>query len=138
MRTPVLALLLAFLLSATVAGAAERRTLPADDINALRELGDPQVSPDGDWVAYTVRTADVVKDKRISHLWMSSWDGTRQLQLTQSDHSEHTPRWSPDGKYISFITARGGDEEPEQVWLLDRTGGEASPLTGFNGDVVDS
>ncbi|HJY40869.1 MAG TPA: hypothetical protein VJ303_06530, partial [Steroidobacteraceae bacterium] len=137
MRSTALVLLFASLLSATVAGAAERRSLTADDINALRELGDPQVSPDGDWVAYTVRTTDPIKDKRRAHLWMSSWDGSRQLQLTQSEHSEHTPRWSPDGKYISFITARGGDEEPEQVWLLDRSGGEASPLTGFNGDVVD-
>ena len=61
----------------------------------------------------------------------------RALQLTRSEQSEHTPRWSPDGKYLSFLTARGDDEEPEQVWLLDRAGGEASPLTGFNGDVVD-
>src|SRR5262245_49312763 len=137
MRSTAIALLLASLLSATVVGAAERRSLTPDDINALREVGDPQVSPDGDWVAYTVRTADLVKDKRITHLWMASWDGQRSLQLTQSEHSEHTPRWSPDGKYISFLTARGGDEEPEQLWVLDRTGGEASPLTGFNGDVVD-
>jgi dipeptidyl aminopeptidase/acylaminoacyl peptidase len=137
MRISAFALLLASLLSVTVVAAAERRTLTADDINALRELGDPQVSPDGEWVAYTVRTADLVKDKRITHLWMASWEGNRTLQLTQSEHSEHTPRWSPDGKYLSFITARGGDEDPEQLWLLDRTGGEASPLTGFNGDVLD-
>lgn len=137
MRISAFALLLASLLSVTVAAAAERRSLTADDINALRELNDPQVSPDGEWVAYTVRTADLVKDKRITHLWMASWDGNRNLQLTQSEHSEHTPRWSPDGKYLSFLTARGGDEDPEQLWLLDRTGGEASPLTGFNGDVLD-
>lgn len=137
MRISAFALLLASLLSVTVAAAAERRSLTADDINALRELGDPQVSPDGEWVAYTVRTADLVKDKRITHLWMASWDGNRNLQLTQSEQSEHTPRWSPDGKYLSFLTARGGDEDPEQLWLLDRTGGEASPLTGFNGDVLD-
>ena len=137
MRVSTPILLLASLLSATAVSAAERRTLTSDDINALREVSDPQVSPDGDWVAYTVRTADPVKDKRISHLWMASWDGKRQLQLTYSEHSEHTPRWSPDGKYISFLTARGADDEPEQLWLLDRTGGEASPLTGFNGDVLD-
>ena len=129
--------LLASLLCVTTATAMERRALTADDINALHEVDDPQVSPDGDWVAYTVRTADLVKDKRITHIWMANWDGRRTLQLTQSEHSEHTPRWSPDGKYLSFLTARGDDEEPEQVWLLDRTGGEASPLTGFNGEVVD-
>jgi len=129
--------LLASLLCVTTATAMERRALTADDINALHEVDDPQVSPDGDWVAYTVRTADLVKDKRITHIWMANWDGRRTLQLTQSEHSEHTPRWSPDGKYLSFLTARGDDEEPEQVWLLDRAGGEASPLTGFNGEVVD-
>ena len=123
---------------ATAATAAERRALTADDINALHEVDDPQVSPDGEWVAYTVRTADLVKDKRITHVWMASWDGTAQRCSSRSpSSSEHTPRWSPDGKYLSFLTARGDDEEPEQLWLLDRAGGEASPLTGFNGDVVD-
>ena len=96
MRIPAVGLL-AFLLLATTAIAAERRTLTADDINALHEVDDPQVSPDGDWVAYTERTADAVKDKRITHIWMSSWDGQRALQLTRSEQSEHTPRWSPDG-----------------------------------------
>jgi dipeptidyl aminopeptidase/acylaminoacyl peptidase len=129
--------LFASLLCATAATAMERRALTPDDINALREVDDPRVSPEGDWVAYTVRTADLVKDKRITHIWMASWDGQRTLQLTQGEHSAHTPRWSPDGKYISFLTARGDDDEPDQVWLLDRTGGEASPLTGFNGEVVE-
>lgn len=117
--------------------AAERRLLTADDINAVREISDPRLSPDGQWVAYTVRTADPVKDKGRSHLWMSSWDGKQSLPLTHSDGSEHSPRWSPDGKYLGFLTSRGEDDAPEQVWLLDRQGGEASPLTGFNGDVVD-
>lgn len=121
----------------SLAAAAERRLLTADDINAVRELSDPQLSPDGQWVAYAVRTADPVKDKGNSHLWMSSWDGKQSIQLTNSDDSEHSPRWSPDGKYVGFLTARGEEDPPEQVWVLDRQGGEARPLTGFNGDVVD-
>lgn len=121
----------------TLMAAAERRALNADDINAVREVSEPQLSPDGQWVAYVVRTADPVKDKANSHIWMSSWDGKQSVQLTNSDDSEGTPRWSPDGKYLGFLTARGEDDPPEQVWLLDRQGGEAKPLTGFNGDVVD-
>jgi dipeptidyl aminopeptidase/acylaminoacyl peptidase len=140
MRHPALALILATatLLAANfAAGAAERRLLNADDVIGVREVGDPQLSPDGEWVAYTVRAADTVKDERVTHLWMASWDGKRNVQLTYSEHSEHTPRWSPDGKYLAFITARGEKDDPEQVWLLDRSGGEAKPLTGFNGAVND-
>src|SRR5690606_10284418 len=87
--------------------------------------------------AYVVRTADPVKDSNNNELWMSSWDGKRSIQLTYSDESEHSPRWSPDGKYLAFLAARGEDDPPEQVWLLDRQGGEARPLTGFDGDVVE-
>ena len=121
----------------SLAAAAERRLLTVEDINAVRDVSDPQLSPDGQWVAYVVRTADPVKDKGNTHIWMSSWDGKQSVQLTYSEDSEHSPRWSPDGKYLGFLTARGEDEPPEQVWLLDRQGGEAKPLTGFNGEVVD-
>ncbi|MBM0104082.1 S9 family peptidase [Steroidobacter sp. S1-65] len=119
------------------AAAAERRLLTAEDIIAVRNVSDPQLSPDGQWVAYEVRTADPVKDKSNTHIWMSSWDGKQSVQLTYSEDSEHSPRWSPDGKYLGFLTARGEDEPPEQVWLLDRQGGEAKPLTGFNGEVIE-
>jgi len=119
------------------AAAASSRLLGAEDIIALREASDPRLSPDGQWVAYVVRTADPVKDKHNSHLWMSSWDGKQSIQLTYSDQSESSPRWSPDGKSLAFLTSRGENDPPQQVWLLDRQGGEAKPLTGFNGDVVD-
>jgi dipeptidyl aminopeptidase/acylaminoacyl peptidase len=117
--------------------AAASRLLSVDDIIAVREVSDPRLSPDGQWVAYVVRTADPVKDKHNSHVWMSSWDGKQSIQLTYSDKSENSPRWSPDGKSLAFLTSRGEDDPPQQVWLLDRQGGEAKPLTGFNGEVVD-
>ncbi len=92
--------------------AAERRRLTADDINAVRDVSDPQLSPDGQWVAYVVRTADPVKDEGDSHIWMSSWDGKQSVQLTNSDDSEGSPRWSPDGRYLAFLSDRGEDDAP--------------------------
>ncbi len=113
------------------------RLLTAQDITAVREVDDPQLSPEGDWIAYTVRASDADKDKRITHLWMSSWDGQRNLQLTSSEQGESTPRWSPDRKYLAFLSSRGSEDGPTQLWLLDRRGGEAQRLTSFPGDVVD-
>ena len=115
-----------------------RRAITLDDLARLRNVGDPQRSPDGKWVAYTVSTIDVEKDKRDTDLWMTSWDGTEQVRLTSSPDGESSPRWSPDGRYLAFLTSRGTEEEKKtgaQVWLLDRRGGEARKLTDIKGGV---
>ena len=120
-----------------MAADANRRLLTAADINALHEVSDPQLSVDGEWVAYSVRTSDIETDRRVTHVWMTSWDGKRSLQLTASKEGEHTPRWSPDGRYLSFLSSRGGEDEPEQLWLMERSGGEAQAVISFKGDVLD-
>jgi Tol biopolymer transport system component len=80
-----------------------RRPLSLDDLAQARSVTDPHVSPDGQWVAYVVGTADLEKDKRDSDIWMVSWDGTSNIRLTStSETSESHPRWSPDGKYLRF------------------------------------
>ncbi len=117
--------------------AENQRALSVEDINAVAEVADPQLSIDGEWIAYTVGRADLQKDEQRTHVWMTSWDGGQTVQLTQSEGSEHTPRWSPDAKYLAFISARGKENEPEQLWLLNRLGGEAQPITSLKGDVVD-
>ncbi len=124
-----------------VAGAqTAKRPYALDDLAKFKTVSDPQVSPDGKWIAYTVGDMDVEKDKRDSNVWMVSWDGSQTLQLTSSKDSESRPRWSPDGKYLAFTTSRGDEDEKKkgsQVWLLNRSGGEAQKLTDVKGGVDD-
>jgi dipeptidyl aminopeptidase/acylaminoacyl peptidase len=105
-----------------------------DDIFRFHDVGDPQISPDGQWVAYTVTTTDETADKRTTDLWMVSWDGSQDLRLTYNvDSSASSPRWSPDGKYLAFESDRPGKAKGSQVWVLDRRGGEARQLTDVKG-----
>ncbi len=110
-----------------------KHPLGLDDIARIREVRDPQCSPDGQWVAYSVGTIDVKEDKHDSDVWMVSYDGKTDLRVTSSPESEGTPRWSPDGRYLSFLSSRAGKARGNQVWILDRRGGEASQLTGVKG-----
>jgi len=125
--------------SKLTAQVAERRPLALSDLAKQRGVGDPQVSPDGRWIAYTVSTIDAEKDKRDTDVWMIGWDGVDRVRLTSlADSSESKPRWSPDGRYLAFLAKRGDDDEKKlgsQVWLLDRRGGEAVKLTSVKGGV---
>jgi dipeptidyl aminopeptidase/acylaminoacyl peptidase len=117
-----------------------KRAITLDDLFKIRSVGDPQPSPDGKWVAYTVGTIDAEKDTRDTDVWMVSWDGTQQLRLTFSPEGESSPRWSPDGRYLAFLASRGTEEEKKkgaQVWLLNRAGGEAQKLTDIKTGVSD-
>ena len=107
--------------------AQESRPLKVDDIFALKSVGDPQVSPEGKWVAYTVSAMDAKEDSSDTDIYMAPFSGGTPLRLTGSKKAETSPRWSPDGRYLAFLSAREGNKT--QVWLLDRTGGEAFKLT---------
>ncbi len=110
--------------------------MSSKDIYRLKTLSDPQVSPDGKWVSYSISSVDTTKDKRNSDLWMVSWDGKETVQLTNTPDAESRARFSPDGKYISFISARQGATKG-QIWLMDRRGGEAQKLTDLKTDLED-
>ena len=88
-------------------------------------------------MAYTVSTSDTVEDKRDADIWMSSWDGKHSTRLTWTRKREHTPRWSPDGRYLAFLSSRDDPREVEQLWLFDRSGGEAERLTDLPGGISD-
>jgi dipeptidyl aminopeptidase/acylaminoacyl peptidase len=112
---------------------AAKRPFSLDDLAKLREVRDPQCSPDGQWVAYTVSSIDAKEDKSSGQVWMISYDGKTDRQVTSSNESESSPKWSPDGKYLSFTSSRPGKAKGSQVWLLPRAGGEAMQLTDVKG-----
>ncbi|MCC6317529.1 MAG: S9 family peptidase [Gemmatimonadaceae bacterium] len=112
-----------------------RRPLRLDDLFRIKSVRDPQVSPDGQWVAYVVSQLDSTRDKSNADIWMVSWDGTRTVQLTHTPEGESAPRWSPDNRYLAFAASRGDSKAGSQVWVLDRLGGEARQLTRHKGGV---
>jgi dipeptidyl aminopeptidase/acylaminoacyl peptidase len=125
--------LLVLLSAAALWAQPAKRPMNLDDLAKLREVRDPQCSPDGQWVAYTVSMIDAKEDKSSGHVWMISYDGKTDRQVTSSTDSESSPRWSPDGKYLSFTSSRPGKAKGSQVWLLPRAGGEAMQLTDVKG-----
>jgi dipeptidyl aminopeptidase/acylaminoacyl peptidase len=140
MRKHLLVFVLAIAVPASIQAQAARRAITLDDHSRIVSVGDPQRSPDGQWVAYTVSTIDAEKDRRNTDVWMIKWDGSEQLQLTSSPDGESSPRWSPDNKYLAFVASRGTDEEKKkggQIWLLNRAGGEAQRVSDVKGGVSD-
>ena len=134
MKKSILFYCLFFLPLLVIAQNTKRPLLPGD-IYRLQSIGGPQISPDGEWVAYTLTSIDSAKDKRNTDIWMINWSGTESVQLTNTPDGESNPRWSPDGKYLSFTASRQGGSN--QIWLLDRRGGEAIKLTDIKGDLSD-
>ncbi|MBI3475533.1 MAG: S9 family peptidase [Acidobacteria bacterium] len=129
---------LAALLLATslFAQSPAKRLLTADDVYRTQYVHDIQVSPEGKWISYTLTTVDRKADKRRNAVWMVNWEGTQDLPLTAESSSDSSARWSPDGKYLAFMSARPADTT-SQIWLLDRRGGEARQLTNVKGEIDD-
>lgn len=117
--------------------AQASRLVRLDDLTNIRELDDPQISPEGTWVAYIVSSTDVEQDAQRSDLWMVSWDGKQHVQLTFDTTSAATPRWSPDGRYISYLAAHSAEDDKRQLWVIDRRGGQPRRLTNVALDISD-
>ena len=111
------------------------RPLTVDDQFKILGVDDPQVSPDGKWVAYTVTTQDLEKDESKTRIWMAPTGGGEPVPMTAQDKSASWPRWSPDGRYLAFLT--DPEDGKDQVWRLFREGGEAVQLTDTAQDVDD-
>jgi dipeptidyl aminopeptidase/acylaminoacyl peptidase len=111
------------------------RPITIDDYFQIQTVHDPQLSSDGKWVAYVVDKSSLKTDKTESRLWMLPAAGGDPLPMTAEGASSSHPRWSPDGKFLAFLSER--NEGQTQVWLLNRQGGEAQQLTETAQDVED-
>jgi len=110
-----------------VVAAQGPRPIAISDLTALKTVGAPRLSPDGNQVAYTIATADFKKDRSSARIWMSPAGGGAAIPMTGAGAPGSNPKWSPDGKYLGFTAARNGGET--QVWTLNRGGGEAEQRT---------
>jgi dipeptidyl aminopeptidase/acylaminoacyl peptidase len=120
-------------LAFTMTSLAGGRPMTVDDLLAVKTVGDPQISPDGKQVVYVVSEIDRATDKSNSDLWLVPLAGGEPRRLTSSPGADNSPRWSPDGKSISFLSTRSGSA---QVWLLPIVdGGEARQVTKLAVDV---
>lgn len=111
--------------SVGTAQQATKHPITFDDMIKMHRLSEPQISPDGKWVAYTVATPDMDANRNVTNIWLVSTAGGASTQLTQSGH-DSSPVWSPDGSTIAFLSSRSGEA---QVYLLSLEGGEAQRLT---------
>jgi dipeptidyl aminopeptidase/acylaminoacyl peptidase len=106
-----------------------KRSLDINDHFQIKRVGSPKLSPNGKWVAYTVSQTSLEEEKSETRIWMKSIGGGKAIPITMKGFSASDPQWSPDGKYLSFISSR--KNEHAQVWILNRKGGEGQQLTSI-------
>ena len=111
---------------------AQGRRMTTDDVMAIRTVTDAQVSPDGQWVAYTVTRADLEQNAADADIYVVSSKGGEPTRLTSHKKRDSSPRWSPDGKRIAFISER---EEKPQLFIVSPFGGEPERYTDQKGGV---
>ncbi len=116
------------------ASAQGKRPMTIIDLIDLPQVGSPRVSPDGTELLYTRSGTDWKKNGRTTHIHRVGADGSGDIQLTNGERGESSPRWSPDGASIAFL-ARRGESPFGQIHRMSNRGGEASPLTQHESSV---
>ena len=110
------------------------RGITAQDLYRLELITDVRLSPDGKRVVVGVQRVDRKTEKKYANLWMVGTDGTPAWQFTQGDQNDASPRWSPDGRTIAFLSTRK-EGDSAQVYVISADGGEARRLTDLKGDI---
>ena len=123
------------MLIVSIASSETKKAMTIVDLINVPSLGDPRLSPNGGQLLYTLSEPDWGKNKRIRHIWRINSDGANPIKMTNGENGESSPRWSPNGSLIAFITERGETEKGEsddannKIFIISNHGGEAEPLT---------
>jgi dipeptidyl aminopeptidase/acylaminoacyl peptidase len=125
---------LAALISAGFAAAQSKRPINFADLIEIKRISDPEVSPDAKWIAFVMAHVDFTANKLVDHIWLVPANGGEPKELTSGEGPDTTPRWSPDGKSIAFLSGRGGKS---QIWVISVNGGEARRVTSISTEVDD-
>lgn len=126
-RLSLLVLLLVVIAAPATGAAQQARPMAVEDAFAVIRVSDPQPSPDGGRVAWVARTTSLEDNRSRGRIWMREIPDGEAWPLTAADSSASSPRWSPDGRRLAFLSSRG--EDATQVWVLDLRGGEAVQVT---------
>ncbi len=114
--------------------SAQKRAITFDDFIALKSVSDPQLSPDGKWVAYTVTEYSLKDNRGTARVWLADVATGQTRRLTEGPGSDRQPRWSPDGATLAFVSTR---QNGSQLWILPIAGGEARRVTNLPDGVSD-
>ncbi len=109
--------------------AAQEKPFDVQALMRVSRISEPQASPDGKWVAFTVQTIDIDKNTRPKQIYVTALEGGEPRAVAKDGGSNERPRWSPDSKRIAFISNRGGSA---QVWLMDYDGANAKQITNIS------
>jgi dipeptidyl aminopeptidase/acylaminoacyl peptidase len=126
MRRSLPAVLLSCLALLAAPLAAQRRAMTFDDFIGLKVVGDPQVAPGGRWLAYTVSAVSLQDNRSTSRIWLADLTNGETRALTGGPGSDRSPRWSPDGRTLAFLSTR---QNGAQIWTLPVAGGEAQRVS---------
>src|SRR2546428_6539423 len=114
--------------------SAQKRALTFDDFIAMKAVGDPQLSPDGKWVAYTLREYSLKDSRGTGRIWLAELGTGQTRRLTEGPGSDRQPRWSHDGTTLAFVSTR---QNGPQLWVLPIAGGEARRVTNLADGTAD-
>src|SRR6185436_8637523 len=106
---------------ATIAVAQQNRPYTIEDLLKVRRVSDPQLSPDGKTVAFTIGDVNFDANRAVNQIYVMSVAGGEIKHLTSGDKSASSPRWSPDGKKIAYVSG-------SQIWKMDHDGDDKEQL----------